>query len=90
MRLTLISSVAAFLLLAVGGKQLSLVQACQDHGQQHGGDDQQQQWTITPEELVELKELERKWGTDVSSSFSSIPIWPASDICTLFSLWLSS
>lgn len=54
-----IPSVSAAIALAVGSQ---LVQTCHDHG--HHGDSKQ--WTITPEELAELKELERKWGTDVS------------------------
>lgn len=57
MRSTLLSSAA--ILLALWTK---LVHSCQDHGK-HGDN---KQWTITPEELAELKELERKWGTDVS------------------------
>ncbi|KAL0473819.1 agmatinase [Neurospora intermedia] len=52
-------SSAAILLVAFGGGQL--VQACQHHGHD-------KQWTITPEELAEIRELERKWGTDWSFS----------------------
>lgn len=59
MRITSLSSAA--ILLAIGSQ---LVQTCQDHGQ--SGDNKQ--WTIKPEELAELKELERKWGTDVSTA----------------------
>lgn len=56
-------SSAAILLVAFGGGQL--VQACQHHGHD-------KQWTITPEELAEIRELERKWGTDVSLFFLSL------------------
>lgn len=65
MRILTSLSSAAILLVAFGGQ---LVQACQHHGHGHGGDGHDKQWTITPEELAELKELERKWGTDVSLS----------------------
>ncbi|KAK3956815.1 agmatinase [Pseudoneurospora amorphoporcata] len=61
MRSTLLSSVA--ILLAIGSQP---VQTCQDHRHGSGGDGSQ--WTITPEELSELKDLERKWGTDWSFS----------------------
>lgn len=58
MRSTLLSLIAT--LLAVGTK---LAHSCQDHGSHDN-----KQWTVTPEELAELKELERKWGTDWSFS----------------------
>lgn len=67
MRIPLLSSAA--IVLAIGSQ---LAQACHDH--EHKGNDNKQ-WTITPEELAELEELERKWGTDVSITSSSNIHW---------------
>ncbi|KAK3401073.1 Arginase/deacetylase [Sordaria brevicollis] len=58
MKATLLSSTA--ILLTLGGQ---LAQTCQDHGSHDT-----KQWKLSPEELAELKELERKWGTDWSFS----------------------